>query len=105
MSTVTHYIATFQTRGIALNELRVIGFPSRTVDPVSGVDRHSGVFATVTEVFPSQSSALDVPEIGAASISVRNIAPQDSGDVNIWLAVSPLFPHLNVRIQFLVCND
>jgi hypothetical protein len=56
-------------------------------------------------VFPSQSSSLDVPEIGAASISVRNIAPQDSGDVNIWLAVSPLFPHLNVRIQFLVCND
>jgi hypothetical protein len=105
MSTITRYFVTFKTRGISINELRVINFPSRTVDPVSGVDRHSAVFASVTELLPPPASAPDFPAIGSASIEVRNIAPQDSGQVNIWLAVSPLFSHLDVRIQFLVCND
>jgi len=98
MSTVTRWLAHFQTQSV--NDERIVNFPRRSEDP-GGIDQHSGVFATVTQVDRPDGT----PFIGQASISVRNIAPQDDGTVHIWLAVSPVFFNLNVRIQFLVCND
>jgi len=42
---------------------------------------------------------------GEASIAIRDVAPQDRGVLLLWVAVSPVFFDLNVRIQLLVCGD
>ena len=103
MSTVTRYTATFTTTSI--NDVRPIQFPTREKDPVGGVDRHSGVFATITEVDKPVGGTSDFPFVGNASLSIRNVAPNDDGRVFIWIAVVPSFFDLNVRVQFLICND
>ena len=104
MSTVTRWFSEFTTKSV--NDIVTFQFPTRDIDPAGGVDRHSGVFATVTELSAPQRGPADFPYIGAASLSVRNIAPGDDGTVQVWLAVAPPeYFNLSVRIQFLVCND
>ena len=104
MSTTTRWFAEVTTR--SANDILSFQFPTRDIDAAGGVDRHSGVFVTVTELGAPQHGPADFPFIGAASIAARNVAPADDGTVQLWLAVSPpLYENLNVRIQFLVCND
>ncbi|MDE2219306.1 MAG: hypothetical protein KGJ52_02905 [Gammaproteobacteria bacterium] len=104
MSTGTRWFAEFTTR--TANDIVSFQFPTRDIDPAGGVDRHSGVFATVTELGAPQRGPADFPFIGAAALAVRNIAPADDGTVQLWLAAGPpAYSGLNVRIQFLVVND
>jgi hypothetical protein len=104
MSTGTRWFAEFTTQ--TADDIVTFQFPTRDIDPVGGVDRHSGIFATLTELGAPQRGPADFPFIGAASIAVRNVAPADDGTVQLWLAVAPPGPAgLNVRVQFLVCND
>ena len=104
MSTGTRWFAEFTTQTV--NDIVTFQFPTRDIDAAGGVDRHSGIFATVTELGAPQRGPADFPFIGAASVAVRNVAPADDGTVQLWLAVSPPgHAGLNVRVQFLVCND
>ncbi len=104
MSTSTRWFAEFTTK--SGNDIVSFQFPTRDIDPAGGIDRHSGVFATVTELSAPQRGPVDFPFIGAASMAVRNVAPADDGTVQLWLAVVPAEEiNLSVRIQFLVCND
>ena len=104
MSTTTRWFAEVTTR--TAHDILSFQFPTRDIDPAGGVDRHSGVFVTVGELGAPQRGPADFPFIGAASIAVRNVAPADDGTVQLWLAVDPpSYEYLNVRIQFLVCND
>ena len=103
MSTTTRWFAEVTTR--SASDIMSFQFPTRDIDPSGGVDRHSGVFASVSELGAPQRGPADFPFIGAASIAVRNVAPADDGTVQVWLAIAPDYPNLNVRIQFLVCND
>jgi len=104
MSTVTRWFAEICTE--SANDVLTFQFPTRDIDPVGGVDRHSGVFVTVTELSAPQRGLADYPAIGSASIGARNVAPADDGTVQLWLAIAPPDSvSLNVRIQFLVSND
>ncbi len=103
MSSVKRYFVTFVTNSI--NDVRITSFPTRAQDPAGGVDRHSGVFATVTEVSAPPGGPLDFPFQGEAMLSIWNIVPQDNGTVEFVIRVQPDFFSLNVRVQFLVCND
>jgi hypothetical protein len=104
MSTVTRWFSEISTA--SANDILTFQFPTRDIDPVGGVDRHSGVFVSVTELSAPQRGLADYPAVGTASLGARNIAPADDGTVQLWLAVAPSdSPTLNVRIQFLVSND
>lgn len=104
MSTVTRWFSEITTD--TANDVLTFQFPTRDIDPAGGVDRHSGVFVTVTELSAPQRGPADFPAIGVASISARNVAPADDGTVQLWLAVAPTDSvNLNVRIQFLISND
>jgi hypothetical protein len=104
MSTVTRWFSELSTA--SPNDLLTFQFPTRDIDPAGGVDRHSGVFVSVTELHAPERGLADYPTIAAASLSVRNVAPADDGTVQLWLAVAPPgSASLNVRIQFLVSND
>ncbi len=104
MSTVTRWFSELSTD--SANDVLTFQFPTRDIDPVGGVDRHSGVFVSVTELSAPARALADYPAIGNASISARNIAPADDGTVQLWLAIAPPDSvNLNVRIQFLVSND
>jgi hypothetical protein len=104
MSTVTRWFSEFTTD--SANDVLTFQFPTRDIDPVGGVDRHSGVFVTVTELSAAQRGLADYPAVGTASLAVRNVAAADDGTVQLWLAIEP--PEttpLNVRTQFLISND
>src|SRR5437899_5207423 len=78
-STVKRYIVTFTTTSI--NEIHRTQFPTREDDPDGGVDRHSAVFATISEVDKPVGGTPDFPFVGNASLAVRNVAPADDGVV------------------------
>ena len=104
MSTVTRWFSEFATD--SANEILTFQFPTRDIDPAGGVDRHSGVFVSVTELSAPQRGLADYPAIGAASVTARNVAATDDGTVQLWLSIEPPDSvHLNVRIQFLISND
>jgi hypothetical protein len=104
MSTVTRWFSEFTTE--SANDILTFQFPSRDIDPVGGVDRHSGVFVTVTELSAARRGLADYPAIGAASLVARNVAAADDGTVQVWLAIEPSDSvQLDVRIQFLISND
>jgi hypothetical protein len=104
MSTVTRWFVNFTSQSI--NDVRRINLATRQVDPVGGVDRFSGVFATITEVGgPPGGGPIDFPFVGEAMISVWNVVPHDEGFVEIVMRIQPDFFGLNVRLQLLVCND
>ena len=104
MSTVTRWFSEISTA--SANDLLTFQFPTRDIDPIGGVDRHSGVFVSVTELSAPQRGPADYPAIGTASLSVRNVVAVDDGTVQLWLAIAPSDSvGVNVRIQFLVSND
>jgi hypothetical protein len=104
VSTVTRWFSEFSVG--APEEIVTFQFPTRDIDPAGGVDRHSGVFVSVTELSAPQRGPADFPAIGAASIAVRNVAAADDGTVKLWLTVAHAEnPKLHVRLQFLVSND
>jgi hypothetical protein len=104
VSTTTRWFSEFSVS--APDEIVTFQFPTRDIDPAGGVDRHSGVFVSATELSAPQRGPADYPAIGAASITVRNIAAADDGTVKLWLTVADhKSPHLQIRLQFLVSND
>jgi len=104
MSTVTRWFSELATE--SANDILTFQFPTRDIDPVGGVDRHSGVFVTVTELSTPQRGLADYPAIGEVSIHARNVAAADDGTVQLWLAIEPAaVARMNVRIQFLISND
>jgi hypothetical protein len=104
MSTVTRWFSEISTA--SANDLLTFQFPTRDIDPIGGVDRHSGVFVSVTELSAPQRGLADYPTVGTASLSARNVAPADDGTVQLWLAITPPDSvSLSLRIQFLVSND
>jgi hypothetical protein len=104
MSTVTRWFSEISTA--SAHDILTFQFPTRDIDPAGGIDRHSGVFVSVTELSAAQHGIADYPSIGTRSLSVRNVAPADDGTVQLWLAISPTDAvGMNVRIQFLISND
>lgn len=104
MSTVTRWFSELATE--SANDVLTFQFPTRDIDPVGGVDRHSGVFVTVTELSAPQRGLADYPAVGKAAISASSVAAADDGTVQLWLAIEPPDTvQLNVRIQFLISND
>ncbi len=104
VSTTTRWFSEFSTS--AQEEILSFQFPTRDIDPAGGIDRHSGVFVSATELGAAQRGPADYPAIDAASITVRNVAAADDGTVRVWLTVAhAVVPALNVRLQFLVSND
>jgi hypothetical protein len=96
MSTVTRYtVDTIRGHGIIILSVNV---------GVGRLNRHSGVFATICELSQPSGEPLDYPFIGGAGMSVRNIAPLDTGVVQLWVQVD-WGSDLNIRIQLLVSND
>jgi hypothetical protein len=69
-----------------------------------GVDRTRGVLASISEVAAGPSGQFDQPVQGDATMSVLNMSPQDSGNVQLWVQVN--FPSdLNLRIQLIRVDD
>lgn len=104
VSTTTRWFSEFSIS--AASEILTFQFPTRDIDPAGGVDRHSGVFVSASELSAPQRGPADFPAIGTASIAVRNVAPGDDGTVQLWLAIESAEDcKLNIRIQFLISND
>jgi hypothetical protein len=104
LSTTTRWVSEFSVS--AADEILTFQFPTRDIDPAGGVDRHSGVFASATELAGPPRGPADYPAIGDASLTVRNVAAADDGTVRLWLTIAPPGTEpLPVRVQFLVCND
>jgi hypothetical protein len=85
------------------------GYPDFVVDiPMGkvangGVDRHSMVLASVTELAAAPGNPFDYPFIGGAFMEVRNVAPRDDGIVSLWIHVEWNKP-LQIRLNLLVVN-
>jgi hypothetical protein len=104
VSTTTRWFSEFSVS--APDEIVTFQFPTRDIDPVGGVDRHSGVFVSATELSAAQRGPADYPAIGSTSITVRNIVTTDDGTVKLWLTTANTENfRLQVRLQFLVSND
>jgi hypothetical protein len=104
VSTTTRWFSEFSTS--ARDEVLTFQFPTRDIDPSGGVDRHSGVFVSASELVAARRGPADFPAIEAAAITVRNIAAADDGTVRVWLTIAQVEgAALNLRLQFLVSND
>jgi hypothetical protein len=65
------------------------------------INRHSRVVASMTEIAQPPGEALDYPFIGAATMRVHNIAPQDNGNVLVRIEID--WPNsLNWRMTFFI---
>jgi hypothetical protein len=111
MSTTTRWFVDFQTPTVPFGFLNVTtnfnAFISiGTIERIgsAGVDRHSGVWATICEVSQPLGEAADFPFIGAAELAVLNVAPLDDGTVLVRVLCNWV-EALHVKIQLLVCND
>ncbi|MER5635655.1 hypothetical protein ABT095_01720 [Kitasatospora sp. NPDC002227] len=69
--------------------------------PAGVINRHSNVFASICELSQPSGEPLDFPFLGAATMTVDNIAPQDSGHVLLYVSVNWGSP-LNFRIHLAV---
>jgi hypothetical protein len=104
VSTTTRWFSEFSIA--AADEILTFQFPTRDIDPSGGVDRHSGIFASVTELTAPQRGPPDFPTIGGSSVTVRNVAAADDGTVRMWITIAPAPPApLQLRVQLLVSND
>jgi hypothetical protein len=54
---------------------------------VGNVCHDSGVFASICEV-SNPGEPNDIPFIGAAKMTINNIAPRDDGIVDVWVTVN-----------------
>jgi len=104
LSTTTRWFSEFSIG--AADEILTYQFPTRDIDPAGGVDRHSGVFVSATELTAPQRGPADFPAINGSSVTVRNVAAADDGTVRLWVTIAPVPPApLQLRLQFLVSND
>ena len=67
----------------------------------SVIDRHANVQASITEISQPSGEPLDFPFIGAAVMTVHNIAPQDDGHVLMVIDTGWGSP-VNIRLRFVV---
>ena len=67
----------------------------------SVVNRHSRVVCSICEISQPPGEALDYPFIGAASMSILNVAPDDNGVVSVWISVN-WGSDLNWRVTFFI---
>lgn len=108
MSTVTRWWADFQTPtgafGFTSNFNIAINIGTIQSQGAAGVDRHSGVWATICEVSQPVGEPADFPFIGDAELAVLNVAPLDDGRVMLRVMCNWV-NSLHVKIQLLVCND
>jgi hypothetical protein len=65
-----------------------------------GINRHSCLWGTITEVSQPTGEPLDFPFIGAASMAIMNVAPRDDGVVDVWAQIN-WDSDLNLRIQLM----
>ena len=66
-----------------------------------GVNRHSRVVGSITEIAQPPGEPLDFPFIGDAQMQILNIAPEDDG--NVWLRISIGWDSdLNYRVTLFV---
>jgi hypothetical protein len=63
------------------------------------VNRHSRVVCSICEISQPPGEALDYPFIGAASMGVLNVAPDDTGTAWVWISVN-WGTDLNWRVTF-----
>jgi len=64
-----------------------------------GINRHSIVLASICEIGAAPGQPPDFPFVGAATLEVHNIAPQDDGSADFVVAVrwgSPINYRLNI---------
>jgi hypothetical protein len=108
MSAVTSWFADFKTPSVsafgiemALKEFII----QVSVGGVreGGVDRHSTVLASITEVTSAPGNPVDFPFIGDAQMLVLNTAPRDDGIIDFRLQVNWSAP-LNIRLNFITVN-
>jgi hypothetical protein len=106
MATFTRWVWNFVTptirfagQDIALQNFLIdipMGNPSH-----GGVDRHSMVLASITELAAAPGTPFDFPFIGNAGMDVRNISPRDDGILSLWIHVDWNSP-LQLRLNLLV---
>ncbi len=72
-----------------------------TINFGSVIDRHANVQASITEISQPSGEPLDFPFIGAAVMTVHNIAPQDNGTVQMVIDTGWGSP-VNIRLSFVV---
>lgn len=65
------------------------------------VNRHSTVLANICEIQQPPGEPLDFPFIGAAGMKVNNVAPLDTGEVDLQVEVD-WDQDLNFRIRFAI---
>jgi hypothetical protein len=65
------------------------------------VNRHSRVVCSICEIAQPPGEALDFPFIGAASMQILNVAPDDTGTVNVWMNINH-DGDLNWRVMFFI---
>jgi len=70
---------------------------------MKGINRHSKVVASITEVTNAPGGPLDYPFHGSASMFVMNVVPYDNGTVDFWLQVN-WDSILNLRMAIYVSN-
>lgn len=108
MSAITRWLADFQTPtgifGFTTNFNIFINIGTVRQLGAEGVDRHSGVWATICEVSQPLGEEADFPFIGDAELAVLNVAPLDDGQVLLHVLCNWV-GSLHVKVQLLVCND
>ena len=101
LSTITRWFSEFNAS--ASDEILNFQFPTRDIDPAGGIDRHSGVFVSATELRAPQRGAADHPgdnpAIVNASVTIRNVAAADDGTVQLWLSDRSLERHLGAAAR------
>jgi len=108
MATLTRWVWNFVTPTISIFG-QDIPFKNFLIDiPMGnvsngGVDRHSMVLASITELAAAPGNPFDYPFIGSAPMEVHNISPRDDGIVSLWIHVEWDHP-LQLRLNLLVVN-
>jgi hypothetical protein len=74
-----------------------IAFPFGT----NTVNRHSRVVCSICEIAQPPGETLDYPFLGSASMQILNVAPDDTGTVNVLMAVN-WDSDLNWRVFFYI---
>jgi hypothetical protein len=69
-----------------------------------GIDRHSCIWGSITEITQPPGEPLDFPFIGDASMVIMNVAPKDDGVVDVWCQVN-WDSDLNFKVQLVRVDD
>ena len=68
------------------------------------VNRHTHVFASITEISQPPGGMMDFPFLGAAKMTVNNIVPFDDGTVKLLVTID-WDEDLNYRLNFATSDD